>query len=257
MIVFCGIIFGLLAWYLKYKEKTTPLPFDDRTGNIIEGIFFRYPTDPSAFVVAFFSCNGEEYFVSDSLFYKNKERIGKIGYFDFENDLFSDTTNTFEISNAIIGCEIIHFHGYEPGASRMVCNVIKEVEDINKIEKCNCEKYFGKERSLCYYYFEREKLDETICLEAGEKSGICYCELAKMKKDERFCEQAMDFKDNCYFQLAQIKRNESLCEKINWQRVKDNCYFQMALLKNDMSLCEKIIKEQWFKDKCYSQLQKE
>ncbi|TRZ81901.1 hypothetical protein D4R86_02130 [bacterium] len=239
LVVGIFLIGGLWIW----NNLPEILPNEHINGTI-DGIFFRYPTDPTALVIGFRSCDGSEYYEGFS-----------VPDFSFLNKDGSLVDGTFTLINPTIGCEYIKFHGYEPGTTRSVCNVIKDVKKVIQIDKCECEKYSGEKKSLCYYYFSKDKLNEGICSEAGEKSGDCYLELAKLRKDENLCEKTR-YIENCYFQLAQLKMDESICEKINTQKVKDNCYLQMALLKNDKSLCEKIIDEQYFKDKCYSQLQK-
>jgi len=86
------------------------------------GVFYRVPTDPTARVIGFRTCEGKEYCVSFDVF---KNVLKKINATTFPR-------GTFGLVNPTIKTGWVRVHGYEPGAS-MKCDIIENIEKIISI----------------------------------------------------------------------------------------------------------------------------
>lgn len=244
--IFLSVILVIIIyWIWNNQQNITQNKNISQVGNIIEGKFIVIPSDPTMRIIGFQSCDGTEY-------YQGFETPN----LDFSNNQDPIFDQVFQLVNPRIGCENITFHSYEPGTTREACNVIQIVDEIIQIDKCDCDKYNGEKKTMCYYLFDKVRLTDEVCSQGnGDIKDYCYRELASITKDENICLKAGKRMDGCYLNLAQLKQNELLCEQITAQNVRDNCYYQLAILKRNKSLCEKIVgNKEYYTNECDSKL---
>lgn len=104
------------------------LPLPKKLNKAIEGVFYPVPTDPTALVVGFRTCDGSEYYVHTHF------DTADFGYLK-DGSLVK---GTFRLVNPTIGGGLVKLHGYAPFTTKKVDNLIKDVDQVIFISDSEC-----------------------------------------------------------------------------------------------------------------------